>query len=142
MRLRLFVLAGALALLSPGAARADVSPHSLLERAMAAMGGRERLESIHTIDYVALGYRDMVEQSVRPTGPYFLDYQTIRVRRDYEADGGDKWWLQQTAPTTYHVLVNGDVSAISIDGGKLGYGGASYASSEEDRSNFAPERLL
>ena len=153
MRLRLFILAGVLALISPGAARADVSPNALLERAMAAMGGRERLESIHTIDYVALGYRDMVEQSVRPTGPYFLDYQTIRVRRDYEADrtvidethaayGGDKWWLQQAAPTTYHVLVNVDVSAISIDGGKLGYGGASYASSEEDRSNFAPERLL
>ncbi len=48
----------------------DVVAHAVLSAAIAAMSGRDRLQSIHAVDYTAVGERAMLEQSEQPTGPY------------------------------------------------------------------------
>ena len=52
--------------------------------AVAAMGGEHLLESIHSIDFSAVGHRNMLEQSLRPDGPWWQDYFQETVTRDFQ----------------------------------------------------------
>ena len=146
-----FLLTLALTLVAPASARADQA-HELLTKAMDAMCSRQCLQNINVVEYTAVGYRDFVEQSVRPTGPYFLDYQTIHVIRDYTrrrtsvdeshlAYGGNNWWLQQDAPTKASYIINDDVAA-TLSNGKYTYAGGYYLAFDGDQYGFSPERLL
>jgi hypothetical protein len=55
-----------------------------LGRAIAAMGGEATLQSVHSLSFAAIGHRNMVEQSVRPEGPWFEDYFQIEETRDFD----------------------------------------------------------
>ncbi|HEV3154049.1 MAG TPA: MBL fold metallo-hydrolase [Candidatus Baltobacteraceae bacterium] len=130
-----------------GAAAPDMVRHSI-----DAMCGRACLQALNSVEYTAVGFRDMVEQSVRPTGPYFLDYETVHVIRDYSrhrtradeshlAYGADKWWLQQTAPSTDTYVINDDVAATLKDGAYR-YAGGYFLAFDDDQYGFSPERVL
>src|SRR5579872_1821585 len=123
-----------------------------IARAMEAMGGRARLNAITAIEYVAVGERDMVEQSERPTGPYFRDHFRIhevrdlvgrrtRVEQTSEAYNGDQWWLQQPQTPATPIVINGDVAVDETAKGPQFAGGSSVQQNEEQFA-FAPERLL
>src|SRR5215469_7443563 len=82
------------------------TPADVIARSMAAMGGRDLLSGIHNIDATIVGERAMVEQSERPTGPYFIEHDRTRERVDFEtgdarfeqvseAYAGSDWWLAQ-----------------------------------------------
>src|SRR5512146_1632764 len=96
-----------------GARAAD--PMHTIDAALNAMGGAARLEAIHAIDYTADGVRQVTEQSVRPTTPYFIehfrlhetrDLQTHRTRRE---NTHETWWLGSYKRTT---IINGSTSAM------------------------------
>jgi hypothetical protein len=81
------LLAGAL---TPAVAQNAPSPSAaaVLAASLHAMGGEARLRSLTAIEYTALGERAMVEQSERPSGPYYADVQRIHMIRGKSASHG------------------------------------------------------
>src|SRR5579859_4514 len=76
-----------------------------VKAAIQAMGGEAVLDSVHSIQYSAVGHRNMLEQSLRPDGPWWQDYFQLTLTRDFQnqrlrmssTDRGyssSQWWLQ------------------------------------------------
>src|SRR5271154_180024 len=97
--------------------------HAILAAAMTAMGGSDKLLALHSVSDTFVGTRAMVEQSERPTGPYFVDHlrktervdlDGARVRDASEDSGyaGPDWWLTQSKPYASDVLVDRGVAGI------------------------------
>ncbi len=116
------------------------------------MGGRHRLETISSVEFTAVGERDMVEQSERPTGPYFIDHfrlhevrdltgRRVRLEQTDEAYAADQWWLQQPAQQPHVTIINDDVAAVQTNG-ELAFGGGFLIQQNDEQFAFAPERLL
>jgi hypothetical protein len=53
----------------------DVSPRQCLDRALDAMGGRERLQQVHSVRLQTSGHTLLMEQSYRQA-PFIVSYQT------------------------------------------------------------------
>jgi hypothetical protein len=141
----------ALVLAASRPAAADPA-HAYLAAAMAAMGGESKLRAITAIDYRAVGTRMMVEQSERPTGPYYIDHFRLHEIRDLEhartrmeqsdeAYAANAWWLNTDEPALGTTIVNDDVAAVAADG-KFSFGGGYLIQDNEEQSAFGPERLL
>jgi hypothetical protein len=89
----------------------------LVAQSLDAMGGEARLRALHTVRYESIGHRNMLEQSERPEGPWFQDYETITTLLDFADQrwwtsarsrgySSAHWWLQSPdfdAPTTLWV---------------------------------------
>src|SRR5215472_1060687 len=60
------------------------SAADLLRRALAAMGGEQKMRDLKTIHFIAVGHRNFLEQSERPEGPYIIEYAHIEEWRDLE----------------------------------------------------------
>jgi hypothetical protein len=129
----------------------DLVAHAILSAAISAMGGRDRLASIHAIDYTAVGERTMVEQSEQPVGPYFLDHYKVHIERDLdgkreriestdEAYAADHWW-QSEEPQSSTIVIAGSASAAVTDG-KWAYGGRNAVQDSQEREALSPERVL
>ena len=52
---------------------------------MTAMGGSDKLLAVHSVADTFVGTRAMVEQSERPTGPYFVDHLRTTESADLDA---------------------------------------------------------
>ncbi len=61
----------------------DKASSALLQLALEAQGGEQKLRGIKSVQVEAVGYRNMLEQSERPEGPYIPEFDTIRQVRDY-----------------------------------------------------------
>jgi hypothetical protein len=118
---------------------------------MTAMGGEERLRSIESLTYGAVGERQMVEQSERPSGPYFIDHFKISETRDlagrrtrievtHQGYAADHWWTGDQ-PASAVAVLNGETSAFQKDG-KFRYAGGYQVENNDDQFAFAPERVL
>jgi hypothetical protein len=149
MKMWAFLAASVLAIY-PLAARAD-DAQTVVRQAIDAMGGEARLSAIHAIDYTAVGERQMVEQSERPTGPYFVDHFHTHVIRDIAGDrarietthegyASDHWWTTEK-PYSVTLVINGEIAAIESQG-TLSYAGGTGVTQNDDLQLFAPERLL
>jgi hypothetical protein len=151
MVFRLLVVALAIVLPIPAQAAQDRA-QAVLSAAFEAMGGRATLLGIHTVSDTAVGTRAMVEQSERPTGPYFVDHfratesldlEQVRVRTQSQDWGyaGPQWWLTQTKPSDGTVLVDGGISAFQ-SGTAWQYAGGYPVQFAQERITFGPERVL
>jgi hypothetical protein len=126
--------------------------HAILAAAMTAMGGSDKLLAVHSVADTFVGTRAMVEQSERPTGPYFVDHLRTnesadldagRVREVSEDSGyaGPAWWLTQTKPYASDVLVDRGIAGV-YDGKTWSYAGGSPVQFAQERTIFGPERVL
>jgi hypothetical protein len=82
--LLLIVLAGLTSL--PALSKPQSQPNDAkawLAEAMSAMGGDEKLRSIHAIGLKGIGFRNELEQSERPEGPWVPDFYEIIELRDF-----------------------------------------------------------
>jgi len=61
---------------------AQSSAEDILQAALDAMGGQERLESVTSLRFTGAGYQNALEQSERPEGPYLTQYQLRTELRD------------------------------------------------------------
>ncbi len=131
---------------------AQDSASGYIASALRAMGGGDRLRAISDVTYTAVGTRQMVEQSERPSGPYFIDHFRVREVRDldhhrarieesHEAYAADQWWLQQSTPHTSTTVINDDVAATLADG-KYAFAGGYLVQQNDEQFAFAPERVL
>lgn len=56
---------------------------TLILKSIAAMGGEERLRAISTLRVQGIGHSYFLEQSERPEGPWFVNYEQVSQLRDY-----------------------------------------------------------
>ncbi len=54
----------------------------LLHQALEAQGGEAKLRSLHSVQWEASGYRNELEESERPEGPYITEFDTISEVHD------------------------------------------------------------
>jgi hypothetical protein len=101
MKLR-HVAALAAAIASTPAFSADAASTALLKQALEAQGGEQKLRAIQSVSFEASGYRNMLEQSERPEGPYLVTFQktaelhdhahhALRRRAELSAPGGQDY---------------------------------------------------
>jgi glyoxylase-like metal-dependent hydrolase (beta-lactamase superfamily II) len=119
------------------------SAASLLHGALTAMGGEEKIRSLKTIHFTAVGHRNFLEQSERPEGPYIIDYSSIEEWRDLEHGN----WKQEAKAR--NVLEEAERTVIVSDGAavlKVGPREVPASGEElqeaEDALAFSPERVL
>ncbi|GEM_PF-301207 len=142
------------AVASPGIP-ADAA-HREVKAAIAAMGGEQTLRSVHSLAFSAVGHRNMLEQSLRPDGPWWQDYFQLDEIRDFDHDSerltqqhrgysSPHWWLKDApwdgAPD-YPVTVVADGAVAQVADGK--YSPASYSRLQDADEDFAfgPLRVL
>ena len=140
-----YALGAALSVAAPctmAANKADAT--ALIRQALAAQGGELRLRALKSIQWEASGYRNMVEQSERPNGPYLTEFDTVSEVHDFA--GG-----------RYRRKVDGTVfpfgpfwSGIVVDrtaAMRVGANGQAAATPQQaqlarERLALSPERLL
>ena len=113
----------------------------LVERAINAMGGAEKLQAIKSIHTRSIGHFYLLEQSERPEGPWLTvnqateewrDVEHGRLRRTYELSG----------------VYTGKTTDITEDGISVSDGGGGFAPNPdnvapvEEQLAMAPERVL
>jgi hypothetical protein len=67
----------------PPAAFAHAHAVELIHRSMDALGGEEKLRAIHAIEFKGIGFRNELEQSERPEGPWLPDFFQSDEIRDF-----------------------------------------------------------
>lgn len=130
--------------------------HRELATALTAMGGRGVLTSVHTLRLEAVGHRNVLEQSLRPEGPWGQDYFQLDEIRDFDSDSeriaqqhrgvfSMEWWLQDpnwVGERGYPTYVVSGGAVAQIVNGK--YSGIPFTSAQDTEEDFAfgPLRVL
>ena len=61
----------------PAFAQSTVKATALLKQALEAQGGEQKRRALRSVQWGAIGYRNEVEESERPEGPYVTEFKTI-----------------------------------------------------------------
>lgn len=128
-----------------------------LQDAIQAMGGEATLKSVHSLQISAVGHRNMLEQSLRPDGPWWQDYFQLteirdfvgkreRVTSQHRGYSSSQWWLRHESwdaepyyPT--FVVANGVVAKVT-DGKFSRFSSSHLQDAEEDLALDPIELLL
>jgi len=145
--LSLVVFASAIA----ASAQDNSSAAGILRRSIDALGGEQTLRSIHTVTFKAVGHHNALEQSIRPEGPWFVDYRQIQETRDldqnrlrYEIESRGyygEWWRTAEWQKSAIIVADGMAAQIGADG-KPGPGRTAVVQDAEESLALGPERLL
>jgi len=118
--------------------------HELLHRAMEAQGGEQVLRSIRAIRFEASGYRNELEQSERPEGPYVTEFNEIAETHD-QAQHRSRSVVKTRVPGMYEfetvtVVANG--RAALMRGGRAASANLGMVQAGTEKLALSPERLL
>lgn len=128
----------------PAHARPDDKAIILLRQAIDAQGGEAGLRAIRNVRWEASGYRNELEQSERPEGPYITDFLSITEVDDYEA-GRSRRTVDAKVYPVYKdnsAVVFADDIAMQSSGGPFSAGTPQTAQLARERMKLNPERLL
>lgn len=142
-----------------GTARASVhSDHARTEirQAIQAMGGVDVLRSVHCLQFSAVGHRNMLEQSLRPDGPWWQDYFQLSEIRDFQGQrervtslhrgySSPDWWLQHNSwnGDPYYPTFVVDAGAVAkVSDGKFTRFASSHLQDVQEDLAFDPIQLL
>jgi hypothetical protein len=116
----------------------------LLHQALDSQGGEQKLRAIRSVQWSASGYRNELEQSERPEGPYFTDFKTVREVDDYA--GGRSLYA---ADASVYPLYKSSSTIVVADGVAMQSGGGPFSPATpqtvllaRERLALTPERLL
>ena len=127
-----------------GALAQDRSASTLLHQAIDAQGSEQQLRAIRTVQWSAAGYRNELEESERPEGPYGTDFLTIREVDDY-AGGRSLYSVDAAVYPVYKsqstTVMAGGV-AMKSGGGPFFAGVPLTVQLMRERLALNPERLL
>jgi hypothetical protein len=136
----------ALFLLVSGCLPAADTAHDRIKAALDAMGGEKAIRAVKTVRFESIGYRNMLEQSERPEGPWLKMYQQTTEIRDLE---GRRIWrrnsnlLFQNQKWSDPVMGIVTPDAAALKGGdRWNPGSASDIQAAEEQLALSPERLL
>lgn len=138
------------------AARADAGvdrARTEVQTAIQAMGGADLLKSVHSIRYSAVGHRNMLEQSLRPDGPWWQDYFQETVTRDFAGQrlrlspsnrgySSSQWWLQHETWDSGTDIVYDRGAVAQVSGGKFSRVSNYFLQSAEYQLALDPVQLL
>lgn len=122
----------------------DEKTSQLLDAALTAQGGEEALRAIQSIQWEAVGYRNALEQSERPEGPYLTEFDTLAVVHDF----AHHRLAETTQATNYPIdqattgIVIDDGAAMLLAGGRKRAGTPQQMQVALEREALSPERLL
>jgi len=125
-------------------AMADTSALNLLHQALEAQGGEQNLRSLKSVQWEAAGYRNELEESERPEGPYITDFLSVSEVHDL---AGDRFRnVTDTSVYPFYrssavLVVNGNVAMRSA-GTQLVAGTPQQVQITQERVALSPERLL
>jgi hypothetical protein len=152
--MKYFAFALLLVLVSPetllAAQARAVSARDLVEAALSAQGGADRLRSLATVRLHAMTLTNALEQSVRPEGPWVENYSAIvetrrfsepALRTETRSRGyNSSWWTKaEWAESTS--LVSGGAS-FTVRGGALAPAAQGRADLAEEALALGPEQAL
>lgn len=121
--------------------------------AIQAMGGEAVLKSVHSIQYSAVGHRNMLEQSLRPDGPWWQDYfqetltrdfagQRLRLSQSARGYSSSQWWLQRDSWDGGTDIVYSGGALAAVSGGKFGLISNNYLQFSQEQLALDPVQLL
>jgi hypothetical protein len=124
---------------------ADNDAKTWVRKAAEAMGGEAKLRALKSVKLEGIGHKYWLEQSERPEGPWFVDYQQITEIRDLSGKR-----LRQTAESkNFQVpqwggptLLYADGVAAFARGNQVFPATASFAQNGEEALVLAPEQIL
>ena len=126
----------------------STTARDLVGEGIAAQGGRETLQAIKTVRLETTGYRNMIEQSERPTGPYIPQFQTSSEIRDHvqgafeETSSFAVYDNGEGAEKGSSTIVVSDGVAMRRNGGTEAPADALQLRLAAERLALSPERLL
>lgn len=137
-------LTGAALLISGSAYAADQKSASLLHQALEAQGGEQKLRALRNVQWEASGYRNELEQSERPEGPYVTEFDTISEIHDMAGDRYRNVTEAAVYPvfkfSTGNVMVHG--VGMRFSGAQKAAGSPAQVEIIRERLELSPERLL
>ena len=117
---------------------------ALLDQAIAAQGGEEKLKALRSVSWHASGYRNELEQSERPEGPYLLEFDDITEVHDH-VGGRIRSTVKGSVPP-FQPFELGYVAdrtvAASLVNGNTGPARASSVAEARETLALSPERIL
>jgi hypothetical protein len=130
--------------LSDHAAPVTSSAKSIVHQALSAQGGEEKLRAIETVQWQGVGYRNELEESERPEGPYITDFITLSEVDDYA-----KIRYRNRTETSVYPLYQGISTVVMSDGLAMQAGTGAFTAATpqivqviRERMALNPERLL
>ena len=143
--LRLPTLCRAALLLLPlPAIASDQNATALLHRALEAQGGEAKLRALKSVEWEASGYRNELEESERPEGPYITDFLSVTEIHDF---AGKRFRNSRDASvypvykTSSITVMDGNV-AMRSNGGPETAGTTHQVELIQEQMALSPERLL
>lgn len=143
MILRCMLMASAAFSALPALA-ADFASKELLRQALDAQGGEEKLRSLRSVSFQSTGYRNMIEQSERPEGPYFVSFFDTTEQHDH-ADGAMRRQSDINPPGGQHystALLVADNIAMQSVGARQVPGSTRDVQAAKEELALSPERVL
>jgi len=117
---------------------------ALLHQAIEAQGGEKALRGISSVEWRAHGYRNMLEQSERPEGPYIPEFRDVAEIHDQE-NGRFRSLAQFTVYPEFKgsdgILADRS-AAVRIGSGAEAPSNADGLASAREALALSPERLL
>lgn len=139
------IFAVAFAWAVPTAAQAaDGSARALVGQAIAAQGGEAALHTAQAVEWDFEGYRDMVEQSERPEGPYIPEFRSVREIHDFAGGRFAQMVGQRVYPEFQFSsgMVADRSAAVQLFGKNRAPGRPDMVAAGQDLLAISPERLL
>lgn len=123
---------------------ADPAAGVLLRQALSAQGGEAALRAIRTVRWSATGYRNMLEQSERPEGPYIVEHQVVNDVHDHER--GRQRSVTESTINPMGKFTTGFIAdksaAMRLAGDARSPGTAEMVTLARETLALSPERLL
>jgi hypothetical protein len=116
----------------------------LLHRALDAQGGEKVLRALGNVRWTLTGYRNALEQSVRPDGPYVTEFFSTIETHDFLRDRFRQVSDLKVYPSfafSRGSVVSGGV-AMKLTDGKQGPGNTEQVDLARERMALSPERVL
>ena len=122
----------------------DKTAMVLLHQALAAQGGEAKLRALHSVQFEASGYRNELEESERPEGPYITEFDTLSEIDDF----ANQRYRSVTEAEVYPVFKSNTGSLVDqnvdmrLNGDQQAVGTPQQVQLARERIALSPERLL
>lgn len=125
-------------------AQSQQSAADLLHAGLAAMGGEEKLRGISGLHIVATAERNMLEQSERPEGPYFVENDQVEAWIDFRHANWKRVTRAHVSMQPEFVMtevVSGDTAGLSYDAQQVPASGEQLQNAREFLA-LSPARMM
>ena len=125
-------------------AAAPETARDLIKRALEAQGGADRIRAIERVRFQATGYRNLLEQSERPEGPYIAEFQKIEELHDVAHSRFRRSITSHiaTQPESVSTFLVSDGVAAGEAAGRKFAGSANQRDQALEALALGPERIL